>query len=169
MHHRTLANRVVKEVPLLEDPSDDAIDFIGLTADIVSAYVSHNPVPAGELPSLIDAVRSALVGLDAPGPEKIDVPVPAVPVKKSITPDHLISLEDGKPYKTLRAHLARLGLTPGAYRAKWGLRSDYPMVAPNYSKARSELARRIGLGSKPASSDAEPSPKRGRGRPKKAS
>lgn len=147
----------------------EGTDIAALTADIVSAYVSRNPVPAGGLPSLIEVVKNALRGLDAPAAEQMETLVPAVPVKKSITPDHLISLEDGKPYKTLKRHLTLRGLTPEGYRAKWGLRSDYPMVAPNYSKARSELAKNIGLGKKPAASEAVAEPKRGRGRPKKVS
>jgi predicted transcriptional regulator len=92
--------------------------------------------------------------------------VPAVPIKKSITPNHIFSLEDGKPYRTLRRHLNRLGLTPDAYRAKWSLPKNYPMTAPNYSQARSELAKKIGLGNR-AIRDAVVEPKRGRGRPKK--
>ncbi len=148
---------------------DDALDMMSLTADIVSAYVSHNPLPAGELPSLVDAVRKVLGGLGAPALEPVNALVPAVPIKKSITPDYLISLEDGKSYKTLKRHLALRGLTPEAYRDKWGLHSDYPMVAPNYSIVRSQLAKSLGLGNKNTTSEPITEPKRKRGRPKKRS
>lgn len=157
----------MKEVPVLED--HDTLDVVGLTADIVSAYVAHNPVPAGELPDLIIAVNGAIRNLQAPSPMAAEPLVPAVPVKRSITLDHIISLEDGKPYKTLKRHLALRGMTPEQYREKWGLRSDYPMSAPNYSKARSAFAKSIGLGSKIATSKRVAEPKQGRGRPKKAS
>jgi len=126
-------------------------DPIELTADIVSAFVSNNTVTPAELPVLISSVHNTLGNLgkpaQAPEPEKL---VPPVPIKKSITPDFLISLEDGKRYKSLRRHLKGRGLTPEQYRAKWGLPHDYPMVAPNYSVQRSELARSLGLGRKRA-------------------
>ncbi len=121
-------------------------DLTSLTADLVSAYVSHNTVTASDLPGFIGVVHAALQGLSAPtGPERIKL-VPPVPVKKSITPEFLISLEDGKRYRSLKRHLAKHGLTPAEYRAKWGLPSDYPMVAPSYAAMRSELARSLGLG-----------------------
>lgn len=127
-------------------PSPGSIE---LTADIVSAFVSNNNVTATELTALIANVHAALDSLGRPAqsqePEKL---VPPVPIKKSITPDFLISLEDGKRYKSLRRHLKGRGLTPEQYRAKWGLAHDYPMVAPNYSAQRSELARSLGLGRK---------------------
>jgi predicted transcriptional regulator len=116
-----------------------------------------------------DAVNGAFRILQAPVPVVAELLVPAVPVNRSITPDYLISLEDGKRFKTLKRHLAIRGLTPDAYWAKWNLRSDYPMVAPNYSKARSKLAKSTGLGSKTPAPEAVAEPKRGRGRPKKAS
>lgn len=121
--------------------------YLDLAADIVSAFVSNNPVPASELPSLIGSVHAALqnVGQPATKPETAK-PMPAAHIKKSVTPDYLISLEDGKQYKSLKRHLGRRGLTPEAYREKWGLPRDYPMVAPNYAAKRSELARSIGLG-----------------------
>lgn len=153
---------------MTEEALDDVIDFIGLTADIVSAYVSRNPVPAGELPGLISAVDRAIRNVQAPAPVAAEPLVPAIPAKKSITPDYIISLEDGKPYKMLKRHLRNLGLTPYAYRTKWGLPGNYPMIAPNYSKMRSELAKRIGLGNK-AVPEAGSEPRRGRGRPKKTS
>lgn len=122
-------------------------DFIELTTEIVSAYVSKNPIPAGQLPDLISSVHASLGGLlKPPEPAAPERPEPAVPVKKSITPDHLISLEDGGRYKSLKRHLAGRGLTPQQYRLKWGLPPDYPMVAPNYAARRSELAKAAGLG-----------------------
>lgn len=140
---------------------------IELAADIVAAFVANNSLPIGELPALIHSVHAALERL-ASGPGSSSSPAekrePAVSVRKSITPDHLVCLEDGKKFKSLRRHLAGLGLTPDQYRAKWSLPADYPMVAPNYAAQRSELAKRIGLGQKRA--NAAP---RKRGRPPKAS
>ena len=121
-------------------------DFPTLTADVVSAYVSHNAVRSADLPDLIASVHRALQGLSAPPQTQPEKREPPVPIKKSITPDFLISLEDGRRYKSLKRHLAGRGLTPQAYREKWGLPLDYPMVAPNYAKQRSELAKALGLG-----------------------
>ena len=122
-------------------------ELLGLTAQIVSAHVSHNPVPASELPGLIQEVFRTLTGVGsrpAPEPER---PQPAVPIKKSITPGYLICLEDGKKLKMLKRHLkTSYNLSPEQYRERWGLPSDYPMVAPNYAKARSQLAKEMGLG-----------------------
>src|SRR3712207_5495171 len=124
-------------------------NFIELASEIVSAFVSNNSVPTAELPTLIGSVHSALTKVASGQNEKpAEKPVPAVPVKKSITPDFLISLEDGKRYRSLKRHLAGRGLTPEKYREKWGLPRDYPTVAPNYSAQRSELARTMGLGQK---------------------
>src|SRR5690349_10830822 len=123
-------------------------NYIELAADIVSAYVSNNSVPSGDLPSLINDIHMALVkvsggGVDVP-PE---APKPVVPVKKSVTPDYIICLDDGKKFKSLKRHLrTQYSMTPEQYREKWGLPSDYPMVAPNYAKARSDLAKEMGLG-----------------------
>jgi predicted transcriptional regulator len=117
-----------------------------LTSDIVSAYVTNNKVASTELPDVIASVHSALRGLDGEKQREPEKLVPMVPIKKSITPDHLISLEDGRRYKSLKRHLSGRGLTPAQYREKWGLAKDYPMVAPNYAKQRSELARALGLG-----------------------
>ena len=129
------------------DQQTDAARFIDLAADIVSAYVTNNSVQTSDLPTLIGAVHGALLSIASESVEKpVEAPTPAVSVKKSITPDHLISLEDGKRYKSLRRHLSTRGLTPEQYREKWGLPRDYPMVAPNYSKQRSELAKSAGLG-----------------------
>lgn len=129
-----------------------------LTAEVVSAYVSNNPVPASELASLIATLAESIRRLTVAAPSAPEKPVPAVPIKRSITRDYLISLEDGKKFRSLKRTLAaRYGLTPQEYRAKWGLPADYPMVAPGYSAARSELAKQMGLGRKPAQK-----PKRGR-------
>jgi len=121
-------------------------NFVGLSADVVAAYVSNNSVTQSDLPNLIasvhNALRDAATGTE---PQKV-VLEPPVSVKKSITPNHLISMEDGRPYKSLKRHLTARGLTPAQYREKWSLPVDYPMVAPNYSKARSELAKALGLG-----------------------
>jgi predicted transcriptional regulator len=124
--------------------------YIDLAAEIVAAYVTKNAVPIAELPALISSVHGAL-NRTAQGAtvERKKELHPAVPIKKSITPDFLISLEDGKRYKSLKRHLrTSYNMTPEEYRAKWGLPADYPMVAPNYAKARSELAKNMGLGQK---------------------
>ena len=124
-------------------------NLVELAADVVSAYVSNNSVSSSALPEIIASVYGALTALTAPAPApEAEKPVPAVPIKKSVTPDYLISLEDGRRYKSLRRHLGGRGLSPDQYRAKWGLSPDYPMVAPNYAKQRSELAKSMGLGRK---------------------
>ena len=124
-------------------------NYIELAADIVSAFVTNNSVTTSDLPALISNVHSALRNLGSPAAKQEEAkPTPAVPIKKSVTPDFLISLEDGKRYKSLRRHLTSRGLTPEQYREKWGLPRDYPMVAPNYAAKRSELARSMGLGQK---------------------
>ncbi len=133
---------------MAENVEQDQI--IELTAEIVSAYVSNNNVDSRELPSLIKDVHLALNrtagGLSDPAPEPLK---PAISVRKSITPDFIICLEDGKKFKSLKRHLrTHYDLTPDEYREKWGLASDYPMVAPNYAKARSSLAKEMGLGQK---------------------
>jgi predicted transcriptional regulator len=121
-----------------------------LTAEVVSAYVSNNPVPASELGSLIAMVAESISRLTVAAPSPPEKPVPAVPIKRSITNDYLISLEDGQKFRSLkRALAARYGLTPQEYRTKWGLPANYPMVAPGYSAARSEQAKQMGLGRKP--------------------
>ena len=126
-------------------------NVISLTAEIVSAYVSKNPLPQATLPELIGQVHQSLKIL-ATG-EKIEpvVPlVPAVPIKKSVTPDYIISLEDGRKFKSMKRYLGLRGMTPAEYRQRWGLASDYPIVAPNYAAQRSELAKKLGLGRKAA-------------------
>jgi len=121
-------------------------NMVDLAADIVSAWVSHNSIQTSDLPALIGAVHSALSNVGKPLSEA-PRGEPAVPVKKSITPDHLVSLFDGKKYKSLKRHLRTShNMTPQEYRAFWNLPPDYPMVAPNYAKARSELAKTMGLG-----------------------
>ena len=122
---------------------------VELAAEIVAAFVSNNPLPKSELPALIHAVHSAvelLVAGPESAPPQVEAKTPAVPIRRSITPDFLICLDDGKRFKSLRRHLARLGMTPAQYREKWNLPSDYPMVAPNYAAQRSALAKKIGLG-----------------------
>ena len=122
--------------------------FIDLTATIVSAYVGHNPTPASELPALIGQVHAALVRVSNGRPEVAAEPAkPAVSVKKSMTAEYLVCLEDGKRFKSLKRHLrTQYSMTPEQYREKWGLPADYPMVAPNYAVARSQLAKKMGLG-----------------------
>jgi predicted transcriptional regulator len=121
-------------------------DFTALTAEVVSAYVANNSLRPADIPDLIDSVHRALQSLSAPPQAEPEKREPPVSIRKSITPDFLISMEDGRRYKSLRRHLTSRGLTPQAYREKWGLPLDYPMVAPNYAKQRSELARASGLG-----------------------
>jgi predicted transcriptional regulator len=134
-----------------------------LASSIVIAYVQHNPLGAAELPTLINQTYTALQKLGAPVPVEAPSPSkPAVPVKKSVTDDYIICLEDGEHYKSLKRHLQTAhGMSPEEYRAKWDLPPDYPMTAANYSATRSQLARDLGLGRKPAADG----PKRGR-RPK---
>jgi predicted transcriptional regulator len=125
-------------------------DILNLTADIVSAYVAKNPLPQSTLPDLIGQVHHSLKTLASGGKAEPTVDaVPAVPIKKSVTPDYIISLEDGRKFKSMKRYLGLRGMTPAQYRQKWGLPADYPMVAPNYAAARSELAKTIGLGRKP--------------------
>ena len=142
--------------------ADDALaqsDFIAMTTELVAAYVARNSVPVTELPNLIRSVHQSLSGLGAApvveGPTELK---PAVSIKKSITDDYLISLEDGRKFKSMKRYLAGLGMTPADYRAKWGLPADYPMVAPAYAKARSELAKGMQLGRKRVEAAPEPEP-----------
>lgn len=125
-------------------------DILGLTAEIVAAHVSNNPVSLADLPQLIQDVYRTLSSVGTQPAPQVDKPQPAVAVKKSITPDYLVCLEDGKKLKMLKRHLkTAYNMTPEQYRERWGLPPDYPMVAPNYAKHRSSLAKRIGLGTKP--------------------
>jgi len=129
-----------------ETPVDT--NLIDLTADIVSAYVSNNTVASTDLPNLINEVYGALQRTSTASVEAKPEPLkPAVPIKKSVMPDYIICLEDGKKFKSLKRHLrTHYDMTPDEYREKWDLGSDYPMVAPNYAAARSELAKKMGLG-----------------------
>jgi predicted transcriptional regulator len=123
-------------------------DLVEMAAEIVSAYVSANQVQPQDLPGLIRTVYSALNEVSGAAPTSQDLTQePAVAIKKSVTPDFIICLEDGKKFKSLKRHLrTRYAMTPDEYRSKWGLPHDYPMVAPNYAKERSNLAKRMGLG-----------------------
>lgn len=135
-----------------------------LTVEIVATFVSHNSLPFAELPGLIATVDASLRGLGK-GPPAVaaqEKQEPAVSIKKSVTPDYLVCLDDGKKFKSLRRHLAVLGMTPDDYRAKWGLAPDYPMVAPNYAAQRSELAKGMGFGR----SRRKPAPARNSRKPK---
>jgi predicted transcriptional regulator len=123
-------------------------ELLRMTADVVAAYVSNNTLPTAQLAEVIHAVYQSLKGLEGPVTEPAPEPTkPAVPIRKSITPDYLICLEDGKKLKMLKRHLrSTYNMTPDEYRARWGLAPDYPMVAPNYAEQRSAFAKKIGLG-----------------------
>ena len=123
-------------------------DLLRMTAEVVSAYVSNNTLATGQLADVVQAVYNSLRGLEGGISEPAAEPLkPAVPIRKSVTPEYLICLEDGKKLKMLKRHLrSTYGLTPDAYRAKWALPPDYPMVAPKYAEARSAFAKQIGLG-----------------------
>ncbi len=131
---------------MTESPGES--NLIALTAEIVSAYVSNNTVPAADIPALINQVHAALGGAsDKAGDGASEPPKPAVSLKKSVTPEYIVCLEDGKRFKSLKRHLrTQYNMTPEQYREKWGLSADYPMVAPNYAAARSQLAKQMGLG-----------------------
>ena len=143
----------------MEDRATDRGELLQLTSDIVGAHVSNNPVPLGEVPGLIRTVYATLTGLSRPAVEPPVESKPAVNPKKSVTDDHIVCLEDGKKQKILKRHLQTAhSMTPEQYRAKWNLPHDYPMVAPAYARTRQELAKKIGLGRKPAA----PAASRGR-------
>ncbi|RWD74269.1 MucR family transcriptional regulator [Mesorhizobium sp.] len=133
-----------------EEIENSRSQLIALTADIVSAYVSNNPVPVASLPELIESVNSSLAKVGQSAEPETPPLVPAVNPKRSIFPDYIICLEDGKKFKALKRHLMSFGLTPNEYREKWGLPHNYPMVAPSYAAQRSTLAKASGLGRKPA-------------------
>jgi predicted transcriptional regulator len=144
-------------------------NFIELTAELVSAYVANNSIQRGDIPGLIEAIHASFTSLGKPAASPAaERPIPPVSIKKSINQDYLISLEDGRRYKSLKRHLSGRGLTPEQYREKWSLPVDYPMVAPSYAKQRSELAKSMGLGRQrrvEAVEPARPAPKgRSRGR-----
>ncbi|WP_027170519.1 MucR family transcriptional regulator [Mesorhizobium sp. WSM3224] len=142
-----------------EEIEDGQTLLIGLTADIVSAYVSNNPVPVASLSDLIASVNSSLSKIRQPTEPERQAQTPAVNPKRSVFPDYIISLEDGKKFKSLKRHLmTHYNLTPEEYREKWGLARDYPMVAPNYAAQRSELAKASGLGRKAPAKPAKKAP-----------
>jgi predicted transcriptional regulator len=145
----------------MDSPKVDLSEtLITLTSDIVAAHVSNNSVSVGDLPALITNVYYALSGLGEAAPVAEAPPEPAVSIRSSVKPDHIVCLEDGKKLKMLKRHLmTHYNLTPEQYRARWNLPADYPMVAPNYAEKRRELAKKIGLGRKPGAK---------RGRPAKA-
>ncbi len=136
-------------------------DVLRMTTEVVAAYVGNNELPASQISEVIGAVHKSLSGLQAgAGETRAEPAKPAVPIRRSVTPDYIVCLEDGKKLKMLKRHIrTTYNLTPDEYRAKWGLASDYPMVAPNYAKQRSELAKKIGLGRKRAATK-----RRGRGK-----
>lgn len=135
--------------------------LIDLTADIVAAHVGYNQVALGDLPGLITAVYASLAGLGVPVDAVAAEPVPAVPIKRSVRPDYLVCLEDGKQMTMLKRYLmTRYQMTPEQYRVRWNLRADYPMVAPNYAEKRRILARKIGLGRKPSAEKPTSAPKK---------
>lgn len=132
-------------------PQQTKAELLEMTTDIVASFVANNPVAANGLPDLIKSVHDTVQELSADAPAEAPRPDPAVPISKSITPDHVICLEDGRKLKMLKRYLrTRYDLTPEQYRVRWGLPSDYPMVAPNYAKRRSAFAKEIGLGRKRA-------------------
>ncbi len=124
-------------------------DLLALTTEIVSAFVSNNTLSASEIPAIIEQVFKTLSNVDGTASVSADRPQPAVPIKRSVMPDYIICLEDGKKLKMLKRHLkTAYNMTPEEYRERWGLPADYPMVAPNYAQRRSKLAKDIGLGTK---------------------
>jgi predicted transcriptional regulator len=140
--------------------TNESTRLVDLAAMVVAAYVAHNNVTRADLPDLIANTHAVLTGLGAPPAAPAAEPlVPAVPIKKSVTPDAIICLEDGMAFKSMKRHLSsKYDMTPEQYRAKWGLPTDYPMVAPNYAEARSVMAKALGLGRKPAAAVVEPAP-----------
>jgi predicted transcriptional regulator len=141
-----------------EEQTIDRSEILALTTEIVSAHVSNNATNRDDVPNLIQSVFDTLTALAGNGPAPAEL-TPAVPIRKSITDDHIICLEDGKKLKMLKRHLmTSYDMTPEAYRARWGLKPDYPMVAPAYARKRQELAKKIGLGRKPRVVEPEPAP-----------
>ena len=140
--------------PAMDNAVHKSDELLKLASEIIAAYVSNNPVPVSDLPGMIKSVHATLGGLASGGAsESTTSQKPAVPVKRSITPEYIVCLEDGKKLKMLKRYLrSNYGLTPEEYRSKWGLPADYPMVAPNYSAQRSDFAKKIGLGRTPPAS-----------------
>lgn len=134
----------------MDDPKESQAELLQLTAEIVASHVSNNSVPMAELGPLIRQVYDSLAGLGRDSrPVHVERPQPAVPVRRSVTPDYIVCLEDGKKLKMLKRHLkTAYNMTPEEYRERWGLAADYPMVAPNYAEQRRTLAKSIGLGTK---------------------
>ena len=132
----------------MPESSSSSANLTAMAAEIVAAFVSHNALPAAELPALLQTVHAGLakIASGAKAPEEPPVLIPAVSIRQSIKADYLICLDDGKKFKSLKRHLAALGMTPEQYRAKWNLPADYPMVAASYTAQRSELAKSFGLG-----------------------
>jgi predicted transcriptional regulator len=131
------------------DDAEQLNDLLALTTEIVAAHVSNNTIALGDLPQLINQVYSSLANIGTPPVEPAVRPQPAVSVKKSVQPDYIVCLEDGKKLKMLKRHLkTSYNMSPEAYRERWGLPPDYPMVAPNYARQRSQLAKEIGLGTR---------------------
>ncbi|WP_337917843.1 MucR family transcriptional regulator [Pseudaminobacter soli (ex Zhang et al. 2022)] len=150
--------------------NDEQSSRLELIASIVSAYVSNNSVPMAHIGELVQTIHETLLRLESDTSSESQPLVPAVPIKKSVTSDYIISLEDGRRFRSLKRHLsAQYGMSPEQYRAKWNLPPDYPMVAPSYASARSALAKSIGLGRKPTTGEGSPGrPRTGRrGRTKK--
>ncbi len=153
--------------------AEDTSNLIELTIEVVSAFVSQNNIRPDDVPALIASTHAAIAALQNPAEPEAAEPaepehLPAVTVRKSLgSKDHIISMIDGKPYRTLRRHLSTNGLTPEEYRARYKLAKDYPMVAPSYSEARREMAKKIGLGRKPGAKVAAAAPvvSKTRGRP----
>ncbi|AWB26153.1 MucR family transcriptional regulator (plasmid) [Methylobacterium currus] len=139
-------SHAVGKLSVSQQDQGSSATLVGLAADIVSAYVSKNSLPVAALPDLIASVHTSLTNLGQAVAEEPEKLTPPVPIKKTVTPDYLISLEDGKQYRSLKRHLSTRGLTPEEYRRKWGLPHDYPMVAATYAAQRSELAKNSGLG-----------------------
>jgi predicted transcriptional regulator len=144
-----VANKLEKEMTDAGPEQSTSADLLRMTAEVVAAYVRNNPLPATELSSIIHTVHGSLAAINGGDAPSAEPQRPAVSVRRSVQPDHLVCLEDGKKLKMLKRHLrTTYGMSPEEYRAKWGLPPDYPMVAPNYAQQRSEFAKQIGLGRK---------------------
>lgn len=135
---------------MADEQTIEKADLLAMSADVVASYVSNNALQPDQVTDMLKSVYAAMSNLSEPVEEEVEELVPAVPIKKSVTTDYIVCLEDGKKLKMLKRHLmAAYGMTPDDYRQKWGLKADYPMVAPSYAAKRQELAKKIGLGRKP--------------------